>query len=98
MSGFGRFNLGPARPASDSYLSIASWPGAFDSCDDSREALLNPGPARRKQHNNRDRTPLQVLLIFQLGVCGHENLEALRLGSKNQVAILAAESRSEEHT
>lgn len=67
-------------------LVVALSHGGDRSLNVSRD-LANPGPAGGGQHQDRDASALQVLLVAEVGVGGDQELIALKLRQADQVPV-----------
>ena len=70
------------------YLNVASRLGAIYRCDHSCDAWLNLWPLPRGQHDNRELSLIQVLLVPHVSVGSDHALEAVRLRHLYELAIL----------
>ena len=60
----------------------------IDCLDYRRQCTLEPRPARCEQYDDRDAALGQVLLVLEVSVGGHEDLEPILLSRGNENTVL----------
>jgi hypothetical protein len=59
--------------------NVGAWLRAIHSAHDGRHMRLNLRPSPRRENNDGEGAPLQVLLVGKIAVSGHHDLEAISL-------------------
>lgn len=69
-------------------FGVRSGSSGIDGSDDKLRGELDARPARRAENDDGNGSRSEVLLVLELRVSGDQNLEPLRLGRGEQLAVV----------
>ena len=79
--------IGKALPKRDFNLDKGGGGGRVNGCDNPRNVGPDQAPSALTQDHNRNLAALEVLLVAEILVGCHENLEPCGLGLSQQVSV-----------